>query len=65
MGYTLVNIGTGVTLTAGATPLQLDLRVRNLFDTAHAPQLSRIKTNAPLPGMGRALQIAVRAAFGH
>lgn len=65
MGYTLVNIGTGITLTAGPTPLQLDLRVRNLFDTAHAPQLSRIKTNAPLPGMGRTLQIAVRAAFGH
>jgi iron complex outermembrane recepter protein len=64
MGYTLVNIGTGVTLAAGPTPLQLDLQVRNVFDTAHAPQLSRIKTNAPLPGMGRTLQIALRAAFG-
>lgn len=65
MAYTLVNIGAGITLSAGATPLQLDLRVRNLFDTAHAPQLSRLKTNAPLPGMGRALQVGIRAAFGH
>jgi iron complex outermembrane receptor protein len=64
-GYTLVNIGTGVTLSAGATPVQLDLRVRNLLDTAHSPQLSRIKTNAPQPGMGRTLQIGVQVALGH
>jgi iron complex outermembrane receptor protein len=63
-GYTLVNIGAGITLSAGPTPLQLDLQVRNLFDTAYSPQLSRIKTNAPQPGMGRTLQIALRAAFG-
>jgi outer membrane receptor protein involved in Fe transport len=63
-GYTLVNIGAGITLSAGPTPLQLDLRVRNLFDTAYSPQLSRIKTNAPQPGMGRTLLLGVRAAFG-
>jgi iron complex outermembrane receptor protein len=64
MGYTLVDIGAGVTFSAGATPLQLDLRLRNLFDTAYANQLSRIKTNAPLPGMGRTLSIGMRVAFG-
>jgi len=39
--------------------------VRNLFDTAYANQLSRIKTNAPMPGMGRTLQIGLRAALGY
>ncbi|MFL5520254.1 MAG: TonB-dependent receptor [Gemmatimonadales bacterium] len=63
-GYTLANIGAGITLSAGPTPLQLDLQVRNLFDTAYSPQLSRIKTNAPQPGMGRTLLLGVRAAFG-
>ncbi|HEX5633389.1 MAG TPA: TonB-dependent receptor [Gemmatimonadales bacterium] len=63
MGYTLVDIGGGITL-GGRTPFALDFRVRNLLDKAYAAQLSRIKTNAPLPGMGRTLTMGVRVEFG-
>jgi len=65
MGYTLVNLGAGILFSPGPRPVQLDVQVRNLFDTAYANQLSRIKTNAPMPGMGRTLQIGLRAALGY
>lgn len=64
MAFTLLDVGAGITLVAGPTPVQLDLRVTNLLDTAFADQLSRIKVNAPLPGMGRALSLGVRTSFG-
>jgi iron complex outermembrane receptor protein len=53
VGYTLANAGAGFTLNASARPVRFDFMVRNLFNEAYADYLSRIKTNAPLPGMGR------------
>ncbi len=64
MSYALVHVGGGVTLLTGQAPLHLDVTVRNVFDKAYAPQLSRIKTNAPLPGMGRALVVRLSTEFG-
>jgi iron complex outermembrane receptor protein len=64
MAFTLVNVGTGAVIATGANPLRVDVQLRNLFNKAHAPQLSRLKTNAPLPGMGRALVVRLSAALG-
>jgi outer membrane receptor protein involved in Fe transport len=63
MGYTLVNVGAGFALPTGRTTTRFDLQLRNLFDKAYAEQLSRIKTNAPLPGMGRALIARISTEF--
>jgi iron complex outermembrane receptor protein len=63
VGYTLVNAGAGFTLNAGANPISLDLSVRNLLNKDYADYLSRIKTNAPLPGMGRTFVARMTAAF--
>ena len=64
MAYTLVNLGAGAMLMTGANPLRVDLQLNNLFNKAYAPQLSRVKTNAPLPGMGRTLVVRMSAAVG-
>lgn len=61
--YTLINLGAGFTVPTGTTETRVDFQLRNVFDQAYAPQLSRIKTNAPFPGMGRALLVRVSADF--
>ncbi len=60
-GYTLANAGAGFTLNTGERPIQFDFSVHNLFNQSYADFLSRIKTNAPLPGMGRTLIARVTA----
>jgi outer membrane receptor protein involved in Fe transport len=49
-GYTLVNVSTGVSTTAGGRRIRLDLEVRNLFDTAYRSFLNRYKEFALDPG---------------
>ncbi|HEU4647881.1 MAG TPA: TonB-dependent receptor [Gemmatimonadales bacterium] len=63
MGYSLVNVGAGFAFPAGRTNLRLDFQVRNLFNKAYADELSRIKTIAPLPGMGRAVMARFTTEF--
>lgn len=63
MGYTLANAGAGFTLNAGERPVQFDFSLRNLFNKNYADFLSRIKTNAPLPGMGRSFTARVTVGF--
>jgi len=53
--YTLVNFGAGFALPAGRNLVHFDFTLRNAFDQRYAEYLSRIKTNAPDPGMGRTL----------
>lgn len=60
--YTLVHAGAGVQL-GSTTPVQLDVTVRNLFDEAYSPPLSRLKTIARDPGMGRAVVLKVGMEF--
>jgi iron complex outermembrane receptor protein len=62
-GYTLANAGAGFTLNAGANPIRFDFSMHNLFNKSYADFLSRIKTNAPLPGMGRSFVAKVTADF--
>lgn len=62
-GYTLANAGAGFTLGAGPGALRVDLAVRNLFDTAYANFLSRIKTNAEDPGEGRTFLLKLGTTF--
>ncbi|HSR91170.1 MAG TPA: TonB-dependent receptor [Gemmatimonadales bacterium] len=61
--YTLINAGTGFGLAAGANDVHFDFTVRNVFDKAYADYLSRIKTNALNPGMGRSFVMQVSTAF--
>jgi iron complex outermembrane receptor protein len=53
--YTLVNLGAGFAIPAAGTRFRFDFHVRNLFDKEYADFLSRIKTSARNPGMGRTL----------
>jgi iron complex outermembrane receptor protein len=62
-GYTLANAGAGFTLNTGERPIQFDFSVHNLFNQSYADFLSRIKTNAPLPGIGRNFVAKVTADF--
>jgi outer membrane receptor protein involved in Fe transport len=61
--YTLINAGAGFGLAAGANDVHFDFMLRNVFDKAYADYLSRIKTNALNPGMGRSLTMRVSTAF--
>ena len=61
--YTLVNAGGGFSVGTGAGELHVDLLVRNLFDTAYANFLSRLKTNAENPGMGRSVMLRLTTEF--
>jgi outer membrane receptor protein involved in Fe transport len=61
--YTLVNFGAGATWFLGSHSLVVDLSLRNAFDKHYADYLSRIKTNAIDPGMGRALIARVTTEF--
>ena len=61
--YTLVNFGGGAGWVVGARTLTLDLSLRNAFNRRYADYLSRIKTNAPDPGMGRSLIVRITTEF--
>jgi outer membrane receptor protein involved in Fe transport len=61
--YTLLNAGAGFSLGRSDHDLHVDLLVRNLFDKAYANFLSRIKTNAENPGMGRTFVLRLTTAF--
>jgi iron complex outermembrane receptor protein len=49
-GYTLVHVGAGVGMMAGAQLVRLDLQVRNLLDTTYRSFLNRYKLYADDPG---------------
>jgi iron complex outermembrane recepter protein len=49
-GYTLANLGAGISVAAGAQTIRFDLQVRNLFDTEYRSFLSRYKLYANDPG---------------
>jgi iron complex outermembrane receptor protein len=51
--YTLVNVGAGFALPTGRSALRIDVSLKNALNQSYADYLSRIKTNAPNPGMGR------------
>lgn len=61
--YTLVNFGAGFGVLTGQHPVRFDFTLRNAFNKAYADFLSRIKTNAMDPGMGRALIARVSTDF--
>ena len=61
--YTLVNFGAGAGWVIGARTFDVDLSLRNAFDKAYADYLSRIKTNAFNPGMGRSFTVRVTTEF--
>lgn len=61
--YTLVNFGAGAGWVVGARTFIVDLSLRNAFNKRYADYLSRIKTNALDPGMGRSLIARVTTEF--
>ncbi len=62
--YTLIDAGGGFEVAASShRSVRLDVQVRNLFDKAFAPFLSRIKTNAMDPGQGRNVILRVTTEF--
>ena len=60
-GYTLANLGAGVTLPLGQRTFGIDLQLRNVFDKEYANFLSRYKTYAFDPG--RNLVVRVSSEF--
>jgi len=62
-GYTLVNFGVGFGLLTGPSTVRFDFTLRNACIKAYADFLSRIKTNAFDPGMGRTLIARVSTDF--
>ncbi len=58
-----MNFGAGAGLVVGSRTLTVDLSLRNAFDQRYADYLSRIKTNALDPGMGRSLIARVTTEF--
>ncbi|MBK8003199.1 MAG: TonB-dependent receptor [Gemmatimonadetes bacterium] len=61
--YSLVNLGGGFSLGPSPKALHVDLVVRNLFNTAYADFLSRLKTNAENPGIGRNVVLRLSSRF--
>jgi iron complex outermembrane recepter protein len=61
--YALVNVGAGAGLVVGSRTFTVDLSLRNAFNRRYADYLSRIKTNALDPGMGRSLLARVTTEF--
>ncbi len=61
--YTLVNFGAGASWLVGSRTLTVDLSLRNAFNKRYADYLSRIKTNALDPGMGRSLIARITTEF--
>jgi len=64
MAYALLNLGAGVSIGGGSSPVHFDVTLRNLLDTPYSPALSRNNTVAPMPGMGRSLLLSVSTSFG-
>ncbi len=62
-GYTIANLGGGFGVLAGGSVFRVDLMLRNAFNSAYADYLSRIKTNALNPGMGRNFVTKVSVDF--
>ncbi len=60
-GYTLTNLGAGVSLPVGQHTVGIDLQLRNVFDKEYAGFLSRYKTYAFDPG--RNLTVRVSSDF--
>lgn len=58
-GYTLANLGAGVSVATGARTLRFDVQVRNLFDTAYRSFLSRYKLYANDPGRNLIARVSV------
>lgn len=61
--YTLAHAGAGLGFLAGGAVIRVDLTLRNAFNQAHANYLSRIKTNALNPGMGRNVTLKLSTEF--
>jgi outer membrane receptor protein involved in Fe transport len=61
--YTLANAGAGLGILAGSGVVRLDLTLRNAFNQRYANYLSRIKTTAIDPGMGRNLTLKLSTDF--
>jgi iron complex outermembrane receptor protein len=57
-GYTLVHLGAGFTLPAGARDIAVDFQLRNAFDKAYANFLSRYKTYALDPGRNFVVRVS-------
>lgn len=57
-GYTIFGFGFGSGVQAGKQVIQVDLQVRNLFDTAYRSYLSRYKTYADNPGRNTIVRIS-------
>ena len=49
----MVALGAGFALPTGRNALRIDVSLKNALNQSYADYLSRIKTNAPNPGMGR------------
>lgn len=58
-GYTIANLGAGVTLANGRRPVQVDVQVRNLFDASYRAFLSRYKLYADDPGRSAMLRVSL------
>jgi len=61
--YTLVNLAAGASWVFGSRTFAVDLSLRNAFNKRYADYLSRIKTNAADPGMGRSLIARITTEF--
>ncbi|HEV8598855.1 MAG TPA: TonB-dependent receptor [Gemmatimonadales bacterium] len=61
--YTLANLGAGTGISAGTSVVRVDLTLRNAFNKNYADYLSRLKTIALNPGMGRNLTLKVSVDF--
>lgn len=57
-GYTLFHLGVGAGVNVGRTVMQVDLSVRNLFDTAYTGFLSRYKEYALDAGRNLSLRLS-------
>ncbi len=61
--YSLFNAGGGFDVAGGGRTLHFSVALHNVFNTSYAEYLSRIKTNARNPGMGRTLNGRVSIDF--
>jgi iron complex outermembrane receptor protein len=62
-GYSLFELGGGVSLRTRRSVVRVLIMARNLLDTRYASYLDRIKTNAPDPGMGRNVTLRLTTDF--
>ncbi|MEZ4413304.1 MAG: TonB-dependent receptor [Gemmatimonadales bacterium] len=57
-GYTIFGLGLGTGFQSSRQVIQLDIQVRNLFDTAYRSYLSRYKTYADNPGRNMIVRLS-------